>query len=148
MGSLVLPASGTVYLDTSIIIYSVEMHDVYWPSLVGLWEEARSGRIVIVSSELTVLETLVAPLAKKDGALIAAYERLFLASELRLLPITRATLREGARLRATLPSLRTPDALHAASAAMAGCTMFLTNDEGFRRVSGLPCTILRDVAGT
>jgi predicted nucleic acid-binding protein len=148
MGSLALPASGSVYVDTSIIIYSVETHAVYWPSLKSLWEEAKSNRIVVVSSELAILETLVGPLARNDAALIAAYERLFLASELRLLPITRPTLLEGARLRVRLPSLRTPDALHAATAILAGCAMFLTNDEGFRRVGGLPCTVLRDIIGS
>jgi len=135
-------------LDTSIIIYSVEAHAIYWPSLKGLWEQVKSGRIVLVSSELAVLETLVAPLARNDAALIAAYQKLFLASELRVLPITRAALHEGARLRAMLPPLRTPDALHAATATLAGCAMFLTNDEGFRRVGGLPCTVLRDIIGS
>jgi predicted nucleic acid-binding protein len=52
------------------------------------------------------------------------------------------------RLRATISSLRTPDALHAATAIIAGCTMFLTNDEGFRRVGGLPCAVLRDMIGS
>jgi hypothetical protein len=37
--------------------------------------------------------------------------------------------------------------LHAATAAIAGCVMFLTNDEGFRRVGGLRCAILRDIVG-
>jgi predicted nucleic acid-binding protein len=147
MGSLALPASGSVYLDTSIIIYSVETHAVYWPSLEGLWEVAKSGGVVVVSSELAILEALVGPLAKSDAALIAAYETLFQASELRLLPITRATLREAARLRATVASLRTPDAVHAATAIIAGCAMFLTNDEGFRRIGGLPCSVLGDIIG-
>ena len=148
MGSLALPASGPLYLDTSIIIYSVETHPVYWATLASVWEEAKSGRLVIVSSELAVLETPVAPLAAKDARLVTAYEGLLQASELRLLPITRAILGEAARLRALVTSLRTPDALHAATALTTGCPMFLTNDEGFRRIGGLPCTILGDVVGS
>ena len=147
MGSLALPASGSLYLDTSIIIYSVETHATYWAALGSVWEEAKSGRLVIVSRELAVLETLVAPLANSDTRLVTAYERLFQASELRLLPITRAILREAARLRARVSSLRTPDAVHAATALVAGCAMFLTNDADFRRIGGLPCAVLRDIIG-
>jgi len=64
---------------------------------------------------------------------------------MRLQPTTQSVLREGARLRATIPALRTPDALHAASAALANCTMFLSNDAGFRRIPGLPVVILDEV---
>jgi predicted nucleic acid-binding protein len=49
---------------------------------------------------------------------------------------------------ATAPrSLRTPDALHAATGGSCGCTLFFTNDVGFRRVPGLPVVILDDVLG-
>jgi predicted nucleic acid-binding protein len=49
------------------------------------------------------------------------------------------------RLRAAIPSLRTPDALHAATSRLRGCAQFLTNDDGFRKVPGLPVIILREV---
>lgn len=62
-----------------------------------------------------------------------------------LAPITAAVLREAARLRAAIPALRTPDALHAATALLEGCTLFLTNDKGFRRVPRLPVVLLDDV---
>jgi hypothetical protein len=36
MGSLTLPATGPVYLDTQIFIYAVEKHPVYSPLLSPL----------------------------------------------------------------------------------------------------------------
>jgi predicted nucleic acid-binding protein len=54
-------------------------------------------------------------------------------------------LRQAAVLRATIPSLRTPDAIHAATALLGNCDMFLTNDPGFRRVPGLPLILLSNV---
>ena len=47
----------------------------------------------------------------------------------------------------TLPpsGLKTPDALHAATALRAGCALFITNDTDFRRVEGLPTVVLDDV---
>ena len=38
------------------------------------------------------------------------------------------------------------DALHAATALAAGCSLFVTNDTDFRRVPGLPAVILDDYA--
>jgi len=139
-----LPASGFVYVDTQIVIYSIETQPPYWQALTPLWEAAQAGRLVPVSSELTLMETLVGPLKRSDAVLTSAYEELFQSAAVGLLPITRAILREAARLRADAPGLRTPDALHAATALVHNCAMFLTNDKAFRRVPGLPLTLLDD----
>src|SRR5947208_2106680 len=53
-----------------------------------------------------------------------------------------ATLPPGPR--AAPPRLRTPDALHAATARLSSCALFLTNDRGFRQVPGLPLAVLDD----
>ena len=145
MAVLSLPASGVVYLDTSIVIYSVEIHADYWPVLKSLWDAARNGAITAISSELIMLETLVGPLRKRDTRLVPAYDQLFQSPDLRVVPVSQAILREAAALRAALPSLRTPDALHAATALVTGCTAFLTNDRGFGHVPHLPLVILDDV---
>ena len=42
-------------------------------------------------------------------------------------------------------SLRTPDALHAATAIHAGCDAILTNDRVFRRVQDLNVLVLDDL---
>jgi predicted nucleic acid-binding protein len=42
--------------------------------------------------------------------------------------VHREVLVESARLRASLTSLRTPDAIHAETAQLAGCDYFVTND--------------------
>jgi predicted nucleic acid-binding protein len=78
---------------------------------------------------------------------VSQYERALLGTELRLIPIDQATLREAARLRASLPGLRTPDAIHAATARAAGCALLVTNDTGFRRVPGVNLTLLDDLIG-
>jgi predicted nucleic acid-binding protein len=145
MASLAFPTSGVVYVDTNIVIYSVEMHVRYWPVLRTLWEAVRVGGLTIVTSELTVMEVLVAPLRAGDLKLLSVYDRLFQSRDLRLLPITQPILREAAGLRAAIPALRTPDAVHAATASQARCTRFLANDGGFHHISALPVTLLNDV---
>jgi predicted nucleic acid-binding protein len=139
-----VPSSGLVYLDTNPIIYSVEKHAAYWPLLQPLWQAAKGGTIEIVSSDLTLLETLVGPLKAGDTALATAYEQLFQQAQTRLLLITHAILREAAGPRATT-RLKAPDALHAATARQAGCILFVTNDAAFRGGVSLPLVILDDL---
>src|SRR5215208_1781142 len=135
-----------VYLDANPVIYSVEKHPDFGPLLHPVWLAAKARSIEVVSSELVLLETLVGPLKKGDKALADAYEMLFRQPQTRLLPITQPVLREAARLRATT-KLKTPDAVHAATALLVGCALFVTNDAGLRGVPGLPVTILSDLLG-
>jgi predicted nucleic acid-binding protein len=144
MGALTLPASGLVYIDTMTLIYTVEQYPAYWPLLEPLWRTAQAGMFEVISSELTLLEALVGPLKSGNTALEKAFENALLGTGMRLLPITQSILREAARLRAAT-KLRTPDALHAATALQAGCVLFVTNDVGFRGVASLPLVVLDDL---
>jgi predicted nucleic acid-binding protein len=144
VGALALPPSGTVYLDADAFIYSVEKIDPYASVLYPLWLTARAGRLRIQSSELALLEVLVKPIHDRDAALESSFRDLLLHSrEVVLTPIGQDTLEEAARLRAA--GLKTPDAIHAATALLVGCALFVTNDAIFHRVPGLPVTVINDV---
>src|SRR4051812_6190197 len=141
MGAIAVPAAGSVYFDANTIIYSVERHADYWPLLEPVWQAAKGNALEIVSSDLTLLEVLVAPLKSGDAALVAAYEQLFQQPQTRLIPISQSILRDAARLRATT-NLKTPDAVHASTAQSTGCVLFITNDVSFRNVPSLPTVVL------
>ncbi|MBI3798055.1 MAG: type II toxin-antitoxin system VapC family toxin [Deltaproteobacteria bacterium] len=145
MGALTLPSAGPIYLDANGFIYSVERIEPYRTMLEPMWLLAQAGRFEIVSSKLVILETLVKPLREKDTLLENLFRALLFAREVRLLPATASLWEQAAQLRATT-GLKTPDALHAATALVVGSTLFVTNDGGFRRVSGLPVSILDEVA--
>jgi len=44
--------------------------------------------------------------------------------------------------------LKTPDAIHAATAIVSGCVQLLTNDPAFRRVPNLAVVVLSDMIAT
>ncbi len=144
MGRLTLPSTGPVYLDASGFIYSIERIEPYRTLLEPMWLQAQAGQFSIVSSDLVVLETLVKPLREGDTVVELLFRSLFEASEVRLIPATRPLWEEAARLRAET-GLKTPDALHAAAALHAGCTIFITNDDDFRRLKELPVVVLDDL---
>ena len=145
MGSLKLPTSGVVYADAQVGIYTVDRHPLYATVCDPLWEGAQNGVFTVVSSELTLLEVLVGPVRGGDPGLAARRENLWRRPQTHFLPINESVLREAARLRASIPGLKTPDAIHAATALLRHCDLFLTNDTGFRRVLGLPFILLDDV---
>ena len=144
MGVIPLPSTGIVYVDANSIIYTVEKRPVYGPLLQPLWTAAQAKTFEVISSEISLLECLVVPLRRGDMALIGDYDRALLGTEMSLVPITQSILRDAAKLRATT-SLKTPDAIHAATSLQAGSALFVTNDGRFRGVAGLNAMILDDL---
>ena len=142
MGSLTLPASGLVYADAQITLYSADGHPVYAPICRPLWQP---GRHHVVTSYLALAEILVGPLRAGNILHAAQRENLWLQPNTRMLPVSETVLREVANLRATVPGLNTPDAIHAANALLHGCALFVTNDIGFRRLPQLPLVLLDDL---
>ncbi len=148
MGRLSFPTSGTIYVDAQIPIYTTNQHPDYSPLLRPLWEAVKARTIQVVSSELTLMETIISPIRANDPIAQQIREDIWKQANTRLLPITEEVLREAARLRAAIVGLKTPDAIHAATALRYGCVLFISNDTGFRRVPNLPITLLDDVLAT
>ena len=144
MESLRLPSHGAIYLDTSAIIYSVERNEPYFTLLAPAWQQAEAGQLIVVCSELAVAETMVRPIREGDADLAGAFQAVFTAPEVQLIPATRQLWEDAAQIRADT-GLKVPDALHAATALSVGCTLFVTNDADFRRVQGLPIVVLSDL---
>ena len=144
MGAMRLPPHGAVYLDASAIIYSVERNEPYFSLVAPAWRQAEAGQLVIVCSELIITEALVRPIREGHGELEAAFRAVFAAPEVHLISATRHLWEDAARIRADT-RLKTPDALHAATALRTGCALFITNDTDFRRVEGLPVVVLDDL---
>jgi predicted nucleic acid-binding protein len=148
MGQLTLPAAGSVYVDTSAVIYRVERIEPYLTASLPLWDALDAGQAQVATSELTLLEVLVKPLRDGNLSLATLYHTVLLGTVgLNCHPVSRAVLESAARLRAA-QHLKTPDAIHAASALVAGCTLFVTNDPAFRKVIGLNVAVLSEVAAS
>jgi predicted nucleic acid-binding protein len=146
VGSLSERLADPIYIDANILIYSVERVMPYATPLATFWRWVEAQRLVVLTSELTVLETLVGPMKAGDLALEARFRRaLFSSSELTVLPVTRSILERAARLRADYSGLKTPDAIHAATALETGVATFITNDTSFQRIAGLKMVTPRDL---
>ena len=131
-----------VYLDTNIFIYTVEGYEPERAFIEALSDAIDLHELVAVTSELTLAELLVKPLELGRADVVAIYTELVQHSDrLTVPPVDRATLIEAARLRAILGILL-PDAIHVATAVMAGCEAFLTNDRRLKVPDGIALVCL------
>ena len=143
MGSLNGIAGPTVYLDANVLIYAVENVPIFGDKLRAVFQQIDAGTLQGTTSELSLAETLVRPLRDGDRRTASEYEQLLAAGgRLIVIPVSRVVLVEAAGLRAAQPSLKLPDAIHAATALLHGCTTFLTNDARFETIPQLPVLLL------
>jgi predicted nucleic acid-binding protein len=144
MDKLNIPQGSRVYLDSSILIYTVEVDLTFWKTLEILWRKFAEGEISLISSELIITEVLVKPLKSQNQQSIDTYNKLLFDSGIELIPITRSLLISAINLCAK-HNLKTPDAIHAATSIENNCNRFLTNDKGFNNIPRLPTLILSQI---
>jgi predicted nucleic acid-binding protein len=123
-----------IYLDAEVIIYLIEQNPQFAPR-VEAWLLANPGDLV--SSELGRMETLVVPVRNADARRIADFERFFATQVAEFVPLMRDIFDKAVEIRAGHRAIRTPDAIHLASAALSGCDVFLSNDPQLQRFTGI-----------
>jgi predicted nucleic acid-binding protein len=129
MGIGPVELSGTCYIDTSVLIQIVEHANRATREQVAFADAVSSRQVLAFSSDLTLSECLVHPFRDRNEVLAQLYVDVFeLESDINPLPVTRDILVEAARQRSLL-KVKTPDAIHIATAKLAGCECFVTNDQ-------------------
>jgi predicted nucleic acid-binding protein len=129
-------AAEAIYLDTNIVIFAIESREPWFNVLRPLFEAFDRGSIRGITSELTVAEALALPIAAGNDDLISRYRELSaFDSSLETVPVNRAILMLAAEIRGRL-RLKLVDAIHIATARLAGCNHFLTQDERLGRAMG------------
>jgi predicted nucleic acid-binding protein len=135
----------TIAVDANVFIYVLEQNQSFWQDALDMLKAIESGEVAGIASELTYLEVLSdRKLTDKKAALTEQFLR---DTGVSFGSVTLTVLQEAARLRRTTPGLKTPDAIHLATALQAGATHFVTNDRALlkRQIPGIQ---LLDLAST
>ncbi|MBO0906364.1 type II toxin-antitoxin system VapC family toxin [Jiella sonneratiae] len=123
-----------VYLDTNVLIALAEPVRPLTAPQSGFVESLDHGTRIAVTSEISLSECLVKPLADGQVGTVQAYFSMFTdQSWLQVLPVTRSVLIEAAQVR-TLHRMALPDAIHVASARLVRCQSFLSDDKRLKTV--------------
>lgn len=120
-----------VYLDTCVIIYLIE-HAAPFSDQTRRFLVANDDAVLCVSP-LVRLEAMVKPVREENKQLVADYQDFLSAQN--WLSINDEIVDRALQLRAR-HNLKTPDALHLATALDHGCSEFWTNDERLANAAG------------
>ncbi len=130
-----------IYLDANVIIRLVEgVAEVRAPLLARL-SACLGVERSLATSRLSRLECRSKPLRDAATAVVEKYDVFFAGRELVVIELSSEVVERATELRAQF-NLKTPDALHYASAVMSGAKTFLTGDESFARCNTIPVEIL------
>lgn len=117
-----------VGLDTSPFIYFIEKHPDYVNIIRPFFKAVKDGKCEVVTSSITLLETLVHPLRQGDKYYVEKYRAILLRTKgLKTVPVSTEIAEEAARLRAK-HNVQFADAIEMATAIKGGASFFLTND--------------------
>ncbi len=134
-----------IYLDTSPLIYWVEEYTDYTAKMDRIIDIIESSPLQALTSTLTLAEVMVQPLRDGNTDLAQIYHDFLVSSaDYRLVSVTSEIAISAGAIRARY-ALRTPDAIHAATAIMSDCDAILTNDGDFRRLQDINVLILDDL---
>ena len=136
-----IPSGSRIALDTVSFVYFLERHPTFYQFAKDLFERIEKGKIEAVASTLVLTELLV-PAFRAEGSSKAQEVLRLLAHfpHLKFVKIDTTIAYEASRLRAET-ALRTPDALHLATALVQKVDWFITNDKAFSRLKNLPLKI-------
>ncbi|MEJ1935693.1 type II toxin-antitoxin system VapC family toxin [Nostoc sp. NIES-2111] len=134
-----------VGLDTAPLIYFIEENPNYLNLTDAFFEALFRGEFTVITSVLTITEVLVYPLRQGNTILAQQYrDILFNSQGLTTIEVFPDIAETAAQLRANY-NLRTPDAIHIATAIRGGASFFLTNDARLPSLPGLSVLVLEQL---
>ena len=133
-----------VGLDAMVFIYYME-HRGLRNSVDNLFDEIYKGRLGAVVSTIIFTE-LYPPLSSKRIDLLDCYRDFFamFSNKIKIFDVTRPIAEYAAILRGR-HKIRTPDAIHLATAIDQGADFFVTHDRQLKKVKEISVITLKDL---
>ncbi|MBI4770186.1 MAG: type II toxin-antitoxin system VapC family toxin [Chloroflexi bacterium] len=140
-----LSALKSVVLDTMVFSYHFSADPDYSPLTTVILEAIESGRLLGVTTTLTIAELLSRPEQEGNKEAAAQYEAYVSAfPNLDIIPLDVPLARLAARFHGR-DRLKMPDAIQAAAAVLHNADALVTNDLEIRRkATGVKVLILND----
>ena len=115
-------------IDSMVFVYHFEGNEEFGPAAGRLLRSAEEGECRLVCSIVSLLEVLVVPKRQGREDLCRIYREVFESfPHLSMLPVDADIAEIASDLR-SVHNLRTPDAIHLATAMHAGAVAFVSQD--------------------
>lgn len=135
-----------LYIDSAPLIYYIEEDTKYIRYMDHIFWLLKETSTQAITSVIILTEVLNKPMQLGNTKLLNDYREILASNSAFQLHLVDSNVAErAAELRAKY-NLRTPDALHVATALVSGCKSFLTNDKALGRVTDIPVLILDELS--
>ena len=108
------------------------------------WRQLPPSERIFVTSRIACLECRCKPLRNHQDRLLRQYDVFLSGQEVNIREIDAVVVEKATELRASF-GLKTPDAIHAATAMLAGVDSFWTTDADFSKCRGLDVEVFKAV---
>ncbi|MEH2211414.1 type II toxin-antitoxin system VapC family toxin [Nostoc sp.] len=133
-----------LFLDTAPVIYFVERNPQFVDLVDPIFDRLEADITAVVSA-ITLSECLVGAIRLGLVDLEQAFVDVLQQEQVVFVEINANIAREAARIRVHY-NLQLPDALQVATAIIAGCETFLTNDTALKRVIELRVLVVGELS--
>ena len=134
-----------VGLDSMCFIYQFANHPQFAPLTNIIFDKLNQQQLKANTSTISVIETLVLPERRGQSELVNEYTKVFdLLPNLEVISLDKPVARLAAKLRATYPKIRTPDAIQLSTAILSRSKIFITDDKQLKQVSQIDVILLSD----
>ena len=131
-----------LFLDSNIVIYSVEKHPVFGPKVAWRMANAVANGDTFMVSDLSRMECLVGPLKSGNKSLETQFRGFFSLPDVQVAAIAAAVCERAAIVRA-IKNFKQLDSLQLAAAVEHGANVFLTADARLKSFTDIAVEILK-----
>ena len=131
-------------IDTNILIYAFEQHELYHDYSLQLLTQASEDKIQLVTSAISLSELLVKPFQLQRGDAIKHYKNVVdNFPNLMAIPVHQEVATMAARLRAKY-AIHLLDAFQIAAALYVQADAFITNDTKLKKIDDIEVVLLSE----
>ena len=133
-----------VFLDTTPLIYFLDEDIHFGEKTKDILEEILSDGKEMISSVLTCMEYMVYPYRVGNQEKIEVFHEFVDDNDIKLIPISAEIAHKAAQIRAGYKDFKAMDSLQLAAADLAGCDVFLTNDNQLKQYKEIKCITVEE----
>lgn len=129
-------------IDTAVLIYVLEDNPKFSSPARDILHSVETGRKQAIFSAIGMIELLAGPKRQQRYDLANQYRSMLIGfPNLTIMGINEQIVEIASDLRATY-GLKTPDAIHIATAISAKADVFITNDKGLKNIKEIKIELL------
>jgi predicted nucleic acid-binding protein len=134
-----------LFLDTAPVIYYLEGHPTFSPSIRSIFEKVSNGDLQLVSSPITLAECSSIPCVQQRPELKQDLADVLALNRHGIFRITdEVVLIEAVKMRVKY-GLKLADAIQVATAIVCNCDGFLTNDLELSKVTEIRSIVVSEL---